>query len=234
MMVAAVFGKPENFRVYRDKFFYEGANLGLSSIGIVSIISLFIGAVITMQTSAMMADWIPPYILGYTTRQSTILEFSPTMLSLILAGKVGSNISSEIGTMRVTEQIDALEIMGVNSRAYLIMPKVLSSVVLFPVLVSYSMFLSIFGGWMICVLTGLATPEVYLNGIQSLFDPFTVTYALTKATVFAFLITSIASYYGYYTTGGALDVGRSSTKAVVVSSITILIANYVITQVMLL
>jgi phospholipid/cholesterol/gamma-HCH transport system permease protein len=234
MMMTAVFGKPEKLSIYRRQFVHEAVNLGLNSLGIVAIISVFMGAVITLQTAAMLASWMPDYALGYTTRQSTILEFSPTVVCLILAGKVGSNIASEIGTMRVTEQIDALEIMGVNSRGYLILPKMLGAMMMFPVLVVFSMVLSLFGGWAVCELTGYATTEVYIKGIRSFFEPFSVTYALVKTVVFAYVITTISSYYGYYTQGGALEVGRSSTKAVVSSSIFILLSNYIITQVMLM
>lgn len=234
MMMGAVFGKPEKFSIYRKQILVEANNLGVTSIPIVSIISFFIGAVITMQTAAMMAAWVPENTLGYTTRQSTILEFSPTMLSLILAGNVGSKIASEIGTMRVTEQIDAIEIMGVNSRGFLVLPKVVASMMMFPILVIYSMFLSIFGGYFVCLVADLVSPEVYIEGIRYYFDPYTVTYALTKSVVFAFIISSICSYYGYYTRGSALDVGKSATYGVIYSSILILIANYFITQVMLL
>ncbi len=233
-MMVSVLGKPEKLSIYRRQFVYECMNLGINSLGIVTIISAFMGAVITLQTASMLASWMPEYALGYTTRQSTILEFSPTMVCLILAGKVGSNIASEIGTMRVTEQIDALEIMGINSRGYLILPKMLAAMFTFPVLVIFNMFLSLLGGWIVCEATGFATTETYFMGLRAFFDPFTVTYALVKTVVFAFIITTIASYHGYYTDGGALEVGRSSTRAVVYSSILILLSNYMITQVMLI
>jgi phospholipid/cholesterol/gamma-HCH transport system permease protein len=162
------------------------------------------------------------------------LEFSPTIISLILAGKVGSNVASEIGTMRVTEQIDALEIMGVNSLTFLVLPKIVAAVFFFPILVIFSMGLSLIGGWLALTLTGLLTSETYILGIRSFFEVYNVVYALSKTIVFGFLIVSIASFYGYYTKGGALDVGRSSTQAVVSGSIAILIANFILTQLMLL
>ena len=234
MLSAAIFSKPEKGSIYRRQTLHECINLGFNSLGLVAIISGFMGAVITLQTASMLASWMPEYALGYTTRQSTILEFSPTVVCLILAGKVGSNIASELGTMRVTEQIDALDIMGVNSRSYLILPKMLGAVFTFPLLVVFSMFLSILGGWVVCKATGFATTETYFYGLRAYFDPFTVTYALVKTAVFALIITSISSYQGYYTKGGALEVGKSSTRAVVHASILILLANYLLTQIMLL
>lgn len=234
MLSAAVLSKPEKMSIYRRQTLHECINLGFNSLGLVAIISAFMGAVITLQTASMLSSWMPEYALGYTTRQSTILEFSPTVVCLILAGKVGSNIASELGTMRVTEQIDALDIMGVNSRSYLILPKIIGAVSTFPLLVVFSMFLSIFGGWVVCKTTGFATTETYIFGLRAYFEEFAVTYALVKTSVFAFIITSISSYQGYYTKGGALEVGKSSTRAVVHASILILLANYVLTQIMLL
>jgi phospholipid/cholesterol/gamma-HCH transport system permease protein len=172
--------------------------------------------------------------VGYITQSSTILEFSPTIISLILAGKIGSNIASEIGTMRVTEQIDALEIMGVNSLTFLVLPKITAAVIFFPILIVFSMALSLIGGWLSLLLSGLTSTEIYVLGIRSFFEMGNVWYALTKTVVFGFLIVSIASFYGYYTKGGSLDVGRSSTQAVVSSSIAILIANFLLTQMILL
>jgi phospholipid/cholesterol/gamma-HCH transport system permease protein len=233
-MMTSVLSKPEKLSIYRRQILHECENLGINSLGIVAIISTFMGAVITLQTATMLASWMPEYALGYTTRQSTILEFSPTVVCLILAGKVGSNIASEIGTMRVTEQIDALEIMGINSRGYLILPKMIGAMLTFPVLVIFSMFLSLGGGWVVCNVTGYSTTETYIFGLRAFFDPFTVTYALTKTVAFAFIITTVASYHGYYTDGGALEVGKSSTRAVVFSSIIILLANYMLTNIMLI
>ena len=193
------------------------------------------GMVITIQTATLTDNpLLPSYTIGFTARESMIKEFSPTMISLILAGKVGSSIASEIGTMKVTEQIDALEIMGVNSRGYLILPKILSSLFMFPILVVISMFLGIYGGFLIAQTTGLLTTETYAEGLLFAFDPFSLTYALIKTVFFAFVITSVASYFGYYTKGGALEVGKSSTKAVVYSSILILLMNVLLTQLLLM
>ena len=193
------------------------------------------GAVIALQTASNMdSPLLPAYTVGFTARQSIILEFSPTIIALILAGKVGSNIASEIGTMRVTEQIDALDIMGVNSAAYLVLPKVLAGLFIFPFLIMISMFLGIFGGWFICISTGVVSSNDYIYGIQYDFKPFDVFYALIKTVIFAFIITSISSYHGYFAKGSALEVGRSSTKAVVYSSILILIFNYIVTQLLLI
>ena len=210
-------------------------SIGLSSIGIVALMSVFMGAVIALQTASNMdSPLLPAYTVGFTARQSIILEFSPTIIALILAGKVGSNIASEIGTMRVTEQIDALDIMGVNSAAYLILPKVLAGLFIFPFLIMISMFLGIFGGWFICISTDVVSSNDYIYGIQYDFKPFDVLYALIKTVIFAFIITSVSSYHGYFAKGSALEVGRSSTKAVVYSSILILIFNYIVTQLLLI
>jgi phospholipid/cholesterol/gamma-HCH transport system permease protein len=192
------------------------------------------GAVVAIQTAYNIDNpFIPLTMVGWTTRQSIILEFSPTIISLILAGKVGSRIASEIGTMRVTEQIDALEIMGVNSANYLIFPKVVASVLINPVLIVLSMWMGILGGWLAMGLTGLSTTTDYINGIRIDFQMYIVFYALLKTLFFAFIISTIAGFYGYRTNGGALEVGQASTKAVVVSSILIIIFNLILTQLLL-
>ncbi|GIK69118.1 MAG: ABC transporter permease [Bacteroidota bacterium] len=234
-MMYRVFSKPEKFGIYRENTFKEMISLGIGSMGIVAIISLFMGAVITIQTASNIdSPWIPSYTVGFTTRQSVILEFSPTIIALILAGKIGSNIASEIGTMRVTEQIDALEIMGINSASYLTLPKIIAALFINPFIIIYSMFLGMFGGWIVAVSTGIVTSNQYIYGLQYDFKPFDITYALIKTVVFAFVITSIPAYHGYYTRGGALEVGRSSTRAVVYSSIAILVVNYLLTQLLLI
>ncbi len=234
-MMFRVFSKPEKFNIYRENTFKEMMSLGIGSMGIVAIISLFMGAVITIQTASNIdSPWIPSYTVGFTTRQSVILEFSPTIIALILAGKIGSNIASEIGTMRVTEQIDALEIMGINSASYLTLPKIIAALFINPFIIIYSMFLGMFGGWIVAVSTGIVTSNQYIYGLQYDFKPFDITYALIKTVVFAFVITSIPAYHGYYTRGGALEVGRSSTRAVVYSSIAILVVNYLLTQLLLI
>jgi phospholipid/cholesterol/gamma-HCH transport system permease protein len=235
LMMFVVFSRPEKFHIFRKRLFDEIQGIGINSIPIVALMSTFMGAVIALQTASNMDNpLLPDYTIGYITQSSTILDFSPTIISLILAGKVGSNVASEIGTMRVTEQIDALEIMGVNSLTFLVLPKVTAAILFFPILVIFSMALSLIGGWAVLVTSDLATTEVYVLGIRSFFEVYNVVYALTKTIVFGFLIVSIASFYGYYTKGGALDVGKASTQAVVSGSIAILIANFILTQIMLL
>lgn len=235
ILLSKVFQKPEKPKIYLEQVMKEISKLGLQSIGIVSIISLFMGAVIAIQTAANLdVALIPLYTIGFAARQSIILELSPTIIALILAGKVGSNIASEIGTMRVTEQIDALEIMGINSAAYLIVPKVIAAVFINPFLIILSMFIGIFGGWLAGIFTGTVPSHDYIIGLQYDFQVFHVTYALIKTLTFAFVLTTIPAYHGYFTSGGALEVGQSSTKAVVYSSITILILNYVLTQLLLI
>lgn len=232
MLLKRAFSKPEKFSVYRRQFFFEVNNIGLSSLGIISIISVFMGGVVTTQAAfGFTSAWIPLYAVGFTTRESVILEFSPTIVSLILAGKVGSNIASEIGSMRISEQIDAMEIMGVNSASFLIMPKILAAVFINPFLIAISMFLGLLGGYLMGVATGATTPYEYIFGIQYAFMPWKIWYAFFKTAMFAFIITSVAAYNGYYTSGGALEVGKSSTRAVVWSSILILLANLLITHI---
>jgi len=229
-----VFSKPQKGTIFWKQLFSEFENLGLASLGIVAFISVFMGAVVAIQTAYNIdSPLIPMSMVGFTVRQSVILEFSPTVISLILAGKVGSRIASEIGTMRITEQIDALEIMGVNSANYLIFPKISASMIINPVLIIFSMWLGILGGWLAMVLSGLVTTQDYINGIRISFEGFTVFYSLIKTVVFAFIISSISGFYGYETHGGALEVGHSSTQAVVVSSILIILFNLVLTQLLL-
>jgi phospholipid/cholesterol/gamma-HCH transport system permease protein len=235
MMLRHVFSKPEKFRIYKNRVFDEIELIGINSIPIVAILSVFIGAVITLQTASNMdSPLLPIETIGYITRQSTILEFSPTIISLILAGKIGSNIASEVGTMRVTEQIDALEIMGVNSLGYLVLPKLLAGLFMFPVIVVISMVLSITGGLLAALQSGLCSQNDYVKGLRYYFYESDVTYGIVKTFFFAFIITTVASFFGYYTKGGALDVGKSSTKAVVYSSIWILLTNLFLTQLILM
>ena len=234
-MLSVVFRRPKKRDIFKTRLFNELVIIGISSLPIVMLMSAFMGGVIALQTgSNMTSPLLPAYTIGYITQNSTILEFSPTIISLILAGKVGSNIASEIGTMRVTEQIDALEIMGVNSLSYLVLPKIIAAVLFFPILIIFSMALSLFGGWISLLLSDLCSTETYLLGIRTDFKVFNVFYALTKTVVFGFLIASIASFYGYYVKGGAINVGKASTQAVVISSICILIANFILTQMILL
>lgn len=229
-----VFAKPEKFSIYWKRIIEEIDGIGISSLGIVVIISMFMGAVITIQSAfGFESPWIPLYAVGLATRDSVILEFSPTIVSLILAGKVGSSIATEIGTMRVTEQIDALEIMGINSSGFLILPKIAAALLINPFLITISMFLGLAGGWIAGTITHVVTSYEYIYGIQYDFRPYNVVYALIKTEVFAFIITSVSAYCGYFTQGGALEVGRSSTKAVVYSSIIILLFNVILTQLLL-
>ncbi len=234
IFLSRVFAKPEKPKIYLKQTVREIENLGLNSVGIVIIISVFIGAVITLQTRYNLeSSWIPLYLIGLTARDTLLLEFSSTMVGLILAGKVGSNIASEIGTMRITEQIDALEMMGINSASYLVLPKIVASMVFNPFLTLISMFVGLIGGWLAVIITGALPSSDYIFGIQYLFVPFYITYALVKTVVYAFIITSVSAFYGYNVEGGALEVGRSSTRGVVYSSILILLADLVLTQMML-
>lgn len=229
-----VFRQPAKRAIFRRNLFLELEKIGLDSIGIVAIISVFMGAVLALQVAYNTdSPLIPDYLVGYSTRQSMVLEFSPTIIALILAGKIGSNIASEIGTMRVTEQIDALEVMGINAAEYLVLPKITAALIVNPILVIFSIFLGTIGGWLSMVASNLVSTHDFLTGVYLDFSIYDVVYALIKTLVFAFLITSISGYYGYNTEGGALEVGRSSTKAVVSSSIMIIIANLILTQLLL-
>jgi phospholipid/cholesterol/gamma-HCH transport system permease protein len=234
LLMGMVFSKPEKFKVYYRQTIVEIESLVINSIGIVIIISLFMGAVITLQTRYNLENpLIPLYLIGLTARDTMLLEFSSTMVGLILAGKVGSSVASEIGHMRITEQIDALEIMGVNSASYLILPKIIATVVFNPMLTMISMFVGIFGGWLAAVFTGALSSADYVMGIQYWFIPYYITYAMIKTVVFAFIITSVPAFFGYYVKGGALEVGKASTKGVVTSSILILLFNLILTQMLL-
>ncbi len=234
ILLSKVFAKPEKQSVYYKQIVKEVHSLGLNSIGIVVIISAFMGAVITLQTAYNMENpMLPLYLIGLGCRDSMILEFSSTMIALILAGKVGSSIASELGTMRVTEQIDALEIMGVNSASYLILPKIIAAVFFNPILTIISIIVGVFGGWIAVLATGVVSSEYFIIGIQYAFIPFYVTYAMVKTVFFAFIITSVSSFHGYFVKGGSIEVGRASTKAVVYSSIVILLFNVILTQLLL-
>lgn len=234
LLLKAVFRKPEKWNIYRKEIFHEMNSIGVGSFGIIAIISVFLGMVTTVQTAfQLVSDLIPKSIIGSIVRDSTILELSPTISAIVLAGKVGSSISSQIGTMRVTEQIDALEIMGINSPGYLILPKIIGAVTMIPLLVIISVGLSIFGGYLAGTLSGAVTANDYIAGLTDAFIPFTITVCMVKSIVFAFIITTVSAYQGFYTKGGALEVGISSTRAVVVSCIMILFSDYVIAQLLL-
>ena len=220
--------------MYYKQVFREIESIGINSVGIVIIISVFMGAVITLQTRYNLENpLIPLYLIGLTARDSMLLEFSSTIVGLILAGKVGSNVASEIGHMRITEQIDALEIMGVNSACYLIFPKVIAAVIFNPILTLISMFIGVFGGWLASIATGALSPVDYIYGIQYWFVPFYVVNSLIKTVVYAVVITTVPAFYGYYVKGGALEVGHSSTKGVVTSSVLILLFDVILTQLLL-
>lgn len=235
-MLMKVFRRPENYRIYRQRIIEEIEILGVKSLGLVILLSVFIGAVVTLQTATNItgSPFIPKSILGFTTRQSMILEFSPAIILVILAGKIGSVIASELGTMRVTQQIDALEIMGINSTAYLILPKVIAFLIITPFLVLISMFVGIVGGYFVVLGANLGSTFDFISGCRMDFRAYFVYYALVKTVVFAFVITTIASYQGYYVNGGSLEVGQASTRAVTYSCVLILILDYVITQIMLI
>lgn len=234
LLMSKVFVAPDKPRIFFKQIWVEMAKLGMSSIMIVAIISFFMGAVITIQTALnFVTPLLPKAYIGLVARDSILLEFSSTVVALILAGKVGSNIASEIGSMRITEQIDAMEMMGVNSANYLILPKVVASVIFNPLLAILSMFLGIVGGAFIVAVTQIITPGEFVQGVQMSFIPFYVTYGIVKMTVFSFIITTIPAFYGYRVRGGSLDVGRASTNSIVVSCVFILIFNLILTQLML-
>lgn len=234
ILMGKVFSKPEKNKMYYKQVIREIESLGINSIWIVIVISIFMGAVITLQTRYNLENpLIPLYLIGLTARDTMLLEFSSTIVGLILAGKVGSNIASEIGHMRITEQIDALEVMGINSASYLILPKVIAAVLFNPLLTLLSMFVGIGGGWLVCIVTGALAPMDYIYGIQYWFIPFYITYSLIKTVVFAIIITTVPAYFGYNVKGGALEVGHSSTKGVVTSSVLILLFNVILTQLLL-
>ena len=229
-----VFRIPDKWRVFFQKLIFEISKLGVDSIPLVIIISIFIGAVICIQmTINIVSPMVPSYSTGLATREILLLEFSSTMLSLILAGKVGSNIASEIGTMRVTEQIDAMDIMGINSANFIVLPKVIGFLFFVPVLCVLSMFMGLVGGWLVAEFTEMISVENYVYGIQSFFNEWYVWYGIIKTVIFGFIITSVAAFYGYYVKGGALEVGKASTNAVVASSILILLADVILTKVLL-
>lgn len=234
LLMRKVFAKPDRWKMFWRQFPKELEKLGLESLPIVIIISIFIGAIMTIQTKLNTDNpLLPTYSTGLVTRDTLLLEFSSTIMCLILAGKVGSNIASEIGTMRITEQIDAIEIMGVNSANYLILPKIMAFVLMMPFLVIFSMAIGLFGGYLVGMFSDVISVADYLLGIQYAFIPYYIFYSIVKSVVFAFLISSVAAYYGYYSYGGALDVGKASTNAVVNSSILILFFNLLITNLML-
>lgn len=234
LLLKMVFHFPEKPRVFLKQTLHEMNYQGVNSLGIVAVMSVFMGAVVTIQTAFNIDNpLIPQTLIGFAVASTMVLEFSPTIISLILAGKIGSSIASEIGTMRVSEQIDALEIMGINPASYLILPKIVAAVIINPFVIVISMALGIFGGYAAGMATQVVDHNNFIEGMLLDFKAFNVVYALIKTVTFAFIITSISSYHGYYAHGGSLEVGKSSTKAVVFSSIVIVLFNLILTQLIL-
>jgi len=232
-MINKMFHKPTKWSVMKQLILKDIEDLVINSLGIIAFVSFFIGGVITIQTALNMENpLLPNYLVGFATRQSIILEFAPTFMSIIMAGKVGSFITSSIGTMRVTEQIDALEVMGINALNYLVFPKFIS-MLLYPFIISIAMFLGILGGMAACVYGGFSTLEDYIVGIQTDFETFHVVYAFIKTFAFAFLLATIPSFHGFYMKGGALEVGKASTTSFVWTSVAIIVLNYFLTQMLL-
>lgn len=221
-------------QVYVRLVFEEANKIGVQSLGIVAIISVFIGAVTTLNTAyQLVSAFISDSVIGSVVSDSTILEFAPTITSLVLAGKIGSNIATELGSMRVSEQIDAMEVMGVNSAGYLIFPKIIAALFMLPALIVIAMFLSILGGFMVGYFTGIVAPNSFIEGARDSFRVFTFAFALIKTVTFAFLISTVASFQGYYVNGGSIEVGEASTRAVVYSSILILLFDFILAKLLL-
>jgi len=234
LFLGAIITNREQFRTYINLITNECVQIGLNSIVLVSIVSAFIGAVTTIQTAYnLVSPLIPRFVIAQVVRDMVILELAPSIMAIVFAGKVGSNIAGELGSMRITEQIDALEVMGINSASYLVLPKIIATLIMYPLLVILAGFLAIYGGYWAGVLSGVITSSDYIYGIQYGLIEFTVTFALIKAFAFAFLISTISAYKGFYTQGGALEVGKASTSAVTNSVIAILIADYLLAQLLL-
>lgn len=229
-----LFVKREPFKIYMKQILEECIKVGIGSIVIVTIVSTFIGAVTCIQTAYnLVSPLIPSYVISMVVRDMTLLELAPTITAIVFAGKAGSNIASELGTMKITEQVDALEVMGINSISFLALPKIIASMLMYPLLVILAGFLAITGGYFAGTLAGVITPQDYIYGIRADFIGFNVAFALIKSVVFAFLVSSISSFKGYYTSGGALEVGQSSTSAVTNSCIAILVADYLLAELLL-
>ncbi|RZJ31257.1 MAG: ABC transporter permease [Flavobacterium sp.] len=233
LMWKEIFRKPVKWSVMRGLILKEVDSLIIESLGIVAFISFFVGGVVAIQTALNLTNpLIPKYLIGFATRQSVILEFAPTFISIIMAGKMGSFITSSIGTMRVTEQIDALEVMGINSLNYLVFPKLIA-LLLYPFVIGIAMFLGILGGWIAAVYGGFGASSDFIGGIQMEFIPFHIAYAFIKTFMFALILATIPSFHGYYMKGGALEVGKASTVSFVWTSVTIILLNYILTQLLL-
>ncbi len=229
-----LFTNRETFKTYYKLILEECISIGLGSLFLVALVSTFMGAVTTVQTAYnMVSDFIPDYVISQVVREMIVLELAPTIIAVIYAGKVGSSMAGGLGTMRITEQIDALEVMGINSISYLVLPKIIASIMMYPLLVIIAGICGMLGGYLAGTLTGIITPTDYVYGLRSSYNEFTVIFALIKSVVFAFLVASISSYKGYYTQGGALEVGVSTTQAVTTSVIAVLIADYLLAQLLL-
>lgn len=234
MLMGRVFIPPGKRNLFWKQVMGEINQLGFDSIPLVSLVSIFVGAAIAIQLQVNIdSPWIPLYAVGFATRKAIVMELAPTIIGLILAGKIGSHIASQLGTMRITEQIDALEVMGMNSASYLILPKIIACLLFNPILIMLSIAAALFGGWSAAVSIGGMTSYEFIYGLQSFPNDFDMVYAIIKTVVFAFFISSISSFYGYTVQGGALEVGRASTKAVVNSSIAIILSNLVLTQLLI-
>jgi phospholipid/cholesterol/gamma-HCH transport system permease protein len=234
LMIKGMFSKPENMKMYWKEFIHQCADIGIGSLGIVVVISIFMGAVSTVQTAyQLVSPLIPRSAIAQIVRDTVILEFAPTLICIVLAGVVGSKIASELGNMRVSEQIDALEIMGINTKAYLILPKILAALLVIPMLVVIAAVLGIWGGRLAGTTANIISNTVYDKGLLEGFLPYNVFFALVKAYTFSFLISSVSAYFGYFVKGGSLEIGRASTKAVVTSCIMILFADYILAALLL-
>src|SRR5829696_1476017 len=234
LMIKGMFSKPENWKMYWKEFMHQCSEIGMGSLWIVVIISVFMGAVSTVQTAYQLTNpLIPAYTIAQVVRDTVILEFAPTLVSIVLAGVVGSKIAGELGNMRVSEQIDALEIMGINTKAYLVLPKIIAALVVIPMLVVIAAVLGIWGGKVAGTMSGIISGDEFNKGLFAGFIPYNVFFAMAKAYTFAFLISSIPAYYGYNVKGGALEIGRASTKAVVVTCVAVLFADYFLAAILL-
>ena len=229
IFIGQLFVRRETFSTYFKLVIDESIVVGYNSVFIVVIVSIFLGAVTTVQTAYnLFSPLIADPIVALVVRDMTLIELAPTITAIVYAGKVGSNIAGELGTMKITEQVDALEVMGINATSYLVLPKIVASILMFPLLVILAGFIAIYGGYLTAILTGVISDSDYILGIQMDFNPFQVTFALIKAVIFGFLVAAISSYKGYFTSGGALEVGHSSTKAVTSSCIAILVGDYLL------
>jgi phospholipid/cholesterol/gamma-HCH transport system permease protein len=234
LMLKGMFTRPENGKMYWKEFMHQSVEIGVGSLPIVIIISLFLGAVTTVQTAyQLVSPLIPMSTIGVIVRDSIVLELAPTVVSIVLAGVIGSKIASELGNMRISEQIDALEIMGINTKAYLVMPKIMAALVVIPFLIIIAAVLGIWGGRMAGDAAGIISTEIFDTGLRSEFKSYNVFFALSKAYTYAFLISGVSAYFGYYVEGGALEIGRSSTRSVVVSCILILLSDYLLASILL-